>query len=168
MNEIRSTWVTEHNRFPCLHFFFMQIKSQIRFNYGQKRKLAGLPHPVLLKEVKKYVIFKIYKLLFHSFEHMRKKTYGGVVSDEFHDIPERLSTPPEFVRLPIMNLNKKFQNSKSWWTQYGEINNKMPLDLDGTRWYSRVFEVIYYESELKIHKFKIADPISRQQIQKLK
>ena len=69
-----------------------------------------------------------------------------------------------FFKSLITNLSSKFRNSK-WRIQYGERKCKKLLDAVDI-WYSVVFGVADYESELKIHKFKIADPIYLTKMQK--
>ena len=71
----------------------------------------------------------------------------------------------EFVRWLITKLGSKFGNSQ-WRIQYGGRKCKKLLDLDDT-WYSGHFGVGDYESELRIQKCKMTDPIWRTKMQKL-
>ena len=69
------------------------------------------------------------------------------------------------LRSLITNPNSKFRNS-IWRIQYGGPKCKNLLDLDGIL-YSGVIEVTDYESEFKIQKFNMANPIWRTKMQKV-
>ena len=71
-----------------------------------------------------------------------------------------------FSRSLLTNLNSKFRNSK-FWMQYGGLKCKLNwFDYAKTR-QTGVFDVAYYESELKIHKLKMSDLIWRPKILKV-
>ena len=57
----------------------------------------------------------------------------------------------------IMNQSSEFRNSK-WRMQFSARTCNELLHSDDI-WYSGVFVVADYESELRIQKFKIADPL---------
>ena len=61
------------------------------------------------------------------------------------------------------NLNSKYENSK-WRIQYGGPKYKKLIDSHATR-YSEIFKVADYEYELKIKKFKMANPRWRTKMQ---
>ena len=69
------------------------------------------------------------------------------------------------MRSLITNPDSKFRNSK-WRIQYGGSMYKKLIDWDDIL-YAGVFGVTDYESELKVKKFKMADPIWQNYIQEV-